>query len=124
MPAVVVVVRGGARIVMTLRGPGLVVLLMVLRVARVGICTGAIMVTLYAEGYEDVKLVIMSGKIPTHTGAGLGDGLKPGDLCIHEKWLRAFVVKRNIPNRAWHSRAGTMSTMTVTTAMLAVTTGV
>jgi hypothetical protein len=45
MPAVVVVVR----ITMALRGPGLVVVLMVLRVARVGICTGAMMVTLNAE---------------------------------------------------------------------------
>lgn len=85
MPAVLILVRVGARITMALRGRGLVaVVLMVLIVARVGICTGARMMTLYAEEHKDVKIAIVSGRMSTHTGAGLGDGLKPGDLCFHE----------------------------------------
>lgn len=60
------------------------VVLTVVIITRVGICTGTRMMTLYAEECEGVKIAIVSGRIPTYTGAGLGDDLKPGDLCIHE----------------------------------------
>jgi hypothetical protein len=125
MPALLVLARGGTRIAMTMRGLGPVAVI----IARVRMCTWAIMVTLYAEQYENVSspgITIVSGRMSTYTGAGLGDGMKPGDLCIHQRWPGVNVAKRSIRGRAWHSRAGMRTTMTVTVAvaMFAVTAGV
>ena len=123
MPAMLVLVRGGTRITMPMRGLGPVAVI----VTRVRMCTWTIMMTLYAEEYEDVSspgIATTSRRMSTHTGAGLGDGIEPGDLCIHQKWPGVNVVERNIRSRAWHSRAGMTITVTVTVAMFAVTAGV
>ncbi len=127
LPAVRVPVRVGARMIMTMRGPVAVMMVMAVIVTRMRMCTWAIMVTLYAEEYEDVSspgIAMMSGRMSTHTGDGLGDGMKPGDLCIHQKWPGVDAVKRNIRSRAWRSRAGTSTTMTLTVVMITVTAGV